>query len=45
MIGKRKAKGRMGGGGQGQGQGGGVGRKILCSLLSALPGLSPFPVF
>ena len=44
MIGKRKAKGRMGGGG-GQGQGGGVGRKILCSLLSALPGLSPFPVF
>lgn len=42
MIGKRKAKGRMGGGGWG----GGVGRKkILCSLSSALPGLSPFPVF
>ena len=36
MIGKRKAKGRIGGG---------VGRKILCSLSSALPGLSPFPVF
>ena len=43
MIGKRKAKGRMGGGGGG---GGGVGRKkILCSLLNALPGLSPFPIF
>ena len=38
MIGKRKAKGRRGGGG-------GVGRKILCSLTSALPELSPFPVF
>ena len=39
MIGKRKAKGRRGGGG------GGGGRKILCSLTSALPELSPFPVF
>lgn len=37
MIGKRKAKGRRGGSG--------VGRKILCSLTSALPELSPFPVF
>ena len=33
MIGKRKAKGRMGGGG-------GVGRKLICSKLLARPGLS-----
>ena len=43
MIGKRKAKGRMGGGG-GAGRGSGK-KKILCSLSNALPGLSPFPVF
>ena len=42
MIGKRKAKGRMGGGGGARGSGK---KKILCSLSNALPGLSPFPVF